>query len=257
MIRVALVHDWLTGMRGGEAVLEAIAELFPQAEIFTLLALPDRISPALAQRKCHTSWLQKVPGAAQKYRHFLPLMPSMIESFNLTDFDLILSSSHCVAKGIRKPTGAVHVSYIHAPMRYIWDRYDDYFSPGRASWSVRCAAAALRQLLQRWDQSVSTPERIDAIMANSQFIANQVQRIYQRSAEVVHPFVDLDRFKSRSAPPMSRSPNYLMVTAFAPYKRIDLAIEAFNHLQLPLWIVGGGQDADRLKKTCGAPPFAF
>ena len=248
MIRVALIHDWLTGMRGGEAVFEAIAELFPKAEVFTLLAVPARISPGLAKFKRHTSWLQRIPGAAKKYRHFLPLMPSMIERFDLTGFDLIISSSHCVAKGIQKPPGAVHVTYIHAPMRYMWDRYDDYFGPGRSSFPVRWAAAALRKKLQGWDQRVSTPERIDAVLANSQFIAAQIQRIYRRSAQVIYPFADLTRFQ---LPRRKANQKYLMVTAFAPYKRIDLAIEAFNELKLPLLIIGEGQDADRLKKLAG------
>src|SRR4051794_38955187 len=133
-LRVALVHDWLTGMRGGEYVFEAIAEIFYRAELFTLLYVPGSVSPPLTVLKRHTSWLQKVPNAEKRYRHFLPFMPSMIEKFDLSGFDLIVSSSHCVAKGIRKPKNAVHVSYIHAPMRYMWNRYDDYFGPGKASW---------------------------------------------------------------------------------------------------------------------------
>jgi len=246
-LRVALVHDWLTGMRGGESVLEAMAEVFPKAHLFTLLYVPGRISPLLTTLKRTTSWLQKVPGAEQRYRHFLPLMPSMIESFDLAGYDLVLSSSHCVAKGIRKAPGAVHVSYVHAPMRYVWDRYDDYFGRGRASLLVRLAAGAVRGRLQRWDASVSGPDRIDQIVANSQFIADRVKEFYGRDAKVVYPFADLTRFSGvRKA-----GRHYLMVGAFAPYKRIDIAIEAFNRLKLPLMIVGTGQDADRLKRLAG------
>ncbi len=252
MIRIALVHDWLTGMRGGEYVLEAIAELFPKAELFTLLYVPGKISPTLTILKRHTSWLQKIPHAEKRYRHFLPLLPSMIEEFDLTGFDLIISSSHCVAKGIQKPPGAVHVSYVHAPMRYIWDRFDEYFGPGRSSFAVRAAAHLVRKRLQKWDRAVSTKERVDLLIANSRYIAEQIRSAYDREAEVVHPFANLNRFLL----PRQASQNYLIVTAFAPYKRIDIAIEAFNRLKLPLLIVGSGQDEQRLKKKAG-PTIRF
>lgn len=247
MIRVALVHDWLTGMRGGEYVLEAIADLFSRPELFTLLYIPGKIAPTLTTLKRHTSWLQKVPNAEKRYRHFLPWMPSMIEKFDLKDFDLIISSSHCVAKGVRKPQGAVHVSYTFTPMRYMWDRYEDYFGPGRSSLPVRLAARLLRPRFQDWDRRVSSPDRIDHLIVLSQFIAQQVQRAYQREAEVIYPFANLERFT------LPREPKqfYFMVSAFAPYKRLDLAIEAFNRLKLPLLIVGSGQDEKRLKKLAG------
>lgn len=252
MTRIALIHDWLTGMRGGEYVLEAIAELYPKAELFTLLYIPGRISPNLTTLKRKTSWLQKVPGAEKKYRHFLPLMPSMIEKFDLTGFDLILSSSHCVAKGVRKPKDAVHISYIHAPIRYVWDRFDDYFSPGRSSFPIRLGAQLFRKRLQEWDKSVSTPDKIDVMLANSHFIAEQIQRYYHREAQVIYPFANLNRFTQTRKP----GKNYLIVSALAPYKRVDLAIEAFNRLKLPLLIVGSGQDAQRLKKKAG-PTITF
>ncbi len=252
MTRVAIIHDWLTGMRGGESVLEAIIELFPTAELFTLICIPDKISPTLKQLKTHTSWLQKIPGAKRRYRHFLPWMPGMIEQFDLSHFDLILSSSHCVAKGIQKSKNSLHISYIHAPMRYIWDRFDDYFGPGRTSWITRLGAHLLRKKLQTWDQKVSTPSRIDHILTNSQFIASQIRNHYGREAQVVYPFAHSERFT------LPRKPEnyYLMVTAFAPYKKVDIAIEAFNQLRLPLWIVGSGQDEILLKNRSG-PQIRF
>ncbi len=246
-LRVALVHDWLNGMRGGEAVLEAILELFPQAEIFTLVAEPDKISRALRRPKLHTSFLQRLPGGVRKYRHFLPLMPNAIESLKLRGFDLVISSSHCVAKGVRKPTGAFHLSYVHAPMRYIWDRYEDYFGPGRASIPVRTAARLARGRLQRWDIATSSPERVDHILCNSRFIAERVKEFWGRDSEVVHPFADLARFSSPRLP----GRNYIMVGAFAPYKRVDLAVEAFNRMSLPLLIIGSGQDEMRLRAMAG------
>lgn len=242
-LRVALVHDWLTGMRGGEYVLEAIIDLFPQAELFTLLHVSGSVSKKISSLKIHTSWLQNVPGAASRYRNFLPMMPSMIESFDLSGFDLVISSSHCVAKGIRKPPGAVHVSYVHAPMRYIWDRYEDYFGAGRAAPWVRAAAWAVRGRLQEWDRRTSTQDRVDHIVANSHYIATQVERAYGRKASVVYPFADLSRFSAPRIPGNS----YLMVGAFAPNKRVDLAIRVFNDLGLPLNVVGSGQDEKRLK----------
>lgn len=246
-MKVALVHDWLTGMRGGEYVLEAIAEMFPRSDLFTLIAIPGKLAPVLTTLKRHTSWLQRVPSAEKRYRSFLPLMPSMIERFDLTGYDLVVSSSHCVAKGIRKPEGAVHVSYVHAPMRYMWDRFDEYFGPGKASPPVRLAARAVRGRMQRWDREVSQPDRVDSLVANSQFIADRIQEFYGRKARVIYPFADLSRFSGvRKA-----GKNYLMVGAFAPYKRIDMAIEAFNRLKLPLIIVGSGQDEARLKKMAG------
>ena len=245
--KVALIHDWLTGMRGGEYVLEGIAELYPTADIFTLVYVPEKISGKISSHKIHMSWMQKIPGAVERYRHFLPLMPKMIESFDLSGYDLIISSSHCVAKGIKKPPGATHISYVHAPMRYIWDRYDEYFGPGKASLPVRLAAALVRSSLQKWDRKASSVENVDYLIANSQFIADQIQNCYSRDAQVINPFADLNRFSG----PRRAGPEYLMVGAFAPYKRVDIAIEAFNQLGLPLVIIGGGQDEERLKKLAG------
>lgn len=246
-MKVALVHDWLTGMRGGEYVLDAIAEIFPRSDLFTLLYVPGKIAPTLTALNRHTSLLQKLPASEKRYRNYLPVMPWLIERFDLTGFDLIVSSSHCVAKGIRKPEGAVHVSYVHAPMRYIWDRYDDYFGPGKSSPLVRLAASMVRKPLQNWDRRVSSEKNVDLLIANSHYIAGQIERAYGRKSKVIYPFADLSRFNHAYKP--SRS--YLMVTAFAPYKRVDIAVEAFNRLKLPLIIVGSGQDEERLKKMAG------
>jgi glycosyltransferase involved in cell wall biosynthesis len=246
--RVAIIHDWLTGMRGGEMVLEAIVELFDAPELFTLVCDEAEISTQLRSLPRQVSWLQKIPGAVRRYRHLLPLMPAAIESFDLGGYDLVVSSSHCVAKGVRKSPEAVHLSYVHAPMRYMWERYDDYFGPGRASLAVRAAARGVRPYLQGWDRRVSSAERVDRLVANSRFIAGQIERAYGREAAVVNPFADLSLF---SAIRDSRANYYLMVGAFAPNKRVDLAIEAFNRLELPLLIVGSGQEEARLRKMAG------
>ena len=252
-MKVAFVHDWLTGMRGGEYVLEAMLELFPEAELFTLIWSRGELSSAIESRKIHTSPLQKIPGIAERYRHFLPVMPWAIEQLDLTGFDLILSSSHCVAKGIKKPAGAVHVSYLHAPMRYMWERFEDYFGPGRASPAVRLAALSCRPFMQYWDRKSSRPENVDRLLTNSRFIADQAERAYGRTVDgVIHPFVQLSRFSR----PRKVEDFYLMVGAFAPNKRVDLAIEAFNTLGLKLKIVGSGQDETRLReRACSRIEF--
>jgi glycosyltransferase involved in cell wall biosynthesis len=250
--RIALIHDWMTGMRGGEYVFEAIAELFPKGELFTLLYVPTSVSPTITALKRHVSPLQKMPNAEKSYRHFLPLMPRWIEQFDLSEFDLVISSSHCVAKGVKKAPGAVHVSYIHAPLRYMWDRFDDYFGPRRASVPVRLAAGFLRKRFQEWDRKVSQSDRVDTLVANSHFIADQIEAAYGRKAKVIYPFADSSRFNRMRSPGKS----YLMVGAFAPNKRVDLAIEAFNRLKLPLFIVGGGQEKERLQKRAG-PTIEF
>jgi len=251
-MRIALVHDWLTGMRGGEYVLESIAEVFPNSDLFTLIHIPGKVSAQLEALTIHTSWLQKLPDAENRYRFFLPLMPHAIRRFDLSGFDLILSSSHCVAKGVNKRKDAVHVSYIHAPMRYMWDRYDDYFGPGRARLPVRVAARALRPAFRSWDFRTAQASKIDLLIANSEFIAKSISQFYGRSAEVVHPFADLNRFKR-----VRRVGDfYLMVGAFAPNKRVDLAIDAFNKLKLPLKIVGSGQEEQGLRAAAG-PTIEF
>lgn len=239
---MALIHDWLTGMRGGEAVFQAIAELYPDAEIFTLVHDKKLIDPFFRKFKIHTSSLNRLPGIERSYRKFLPLMPWAIEQFDVRSYDLIISSSHCVAKGVRKSPEAIHVSYVHAPMRYMWDRFDEYFGPGKSGALTRAAAHTIRPWMKKWDASVSSCERIDRLIANSHFIASKIKEHYDRESTVIHPFVDFDRFQKKSR---QAGDFYLMVGALAPYKRVDLAIDAFKKTpQRKLVIVGDGQDAD-------------
>lgn len=245
--RVALVHDWLVGMRGGEYVLEAVAELYPNADIFTLVVDRSKISPLLAGRQIKTSLLQYIPGMKERYRYALPLMPWLAERFDLSGYDLVISTSHCVAKGVRKAPHAKHVSIVFTPMRYMWDRYDEYFAPGRAGALTRFIASWVRKPIQAWDRAVSQAARVDVLLSISEYIREQVRSAYGRDSSVLHCFADLKRFV------LPRRPEnfYLMVGAFAPYKRVDLAVEAFNKLGLPLWIVGGGQDERRIRALAG------
>ena len=252
-MKVAVIHDWLTGMRGGEFVLEAILELFPAADIYTLIAQPDQLSETIRRHRIVTSSLQRIPGGVSRYRYFLPFFPKFIEEFSLRGYDLILSSSHCVAKGVRRPRGVPHVSYVHAPMRYIWDRFEDYFGPGQASAPVRLAARAVRKSLQRWDRRTSQPGNVDLLIANSQFIADRMLDAYGRDAEVVYPFVRLEHFQNAHRRPGDR---YLLFGAFAPYKRFDLAIQACRDLGVPLTLAGSGQDEAKLRAMLG-PDMEF
>src|SRR4051794_8062552 len=191
-MRVALVHDWLVTNRGGEKVLDALCELFPDADVFTLIHKKGSVSPRIESRRIVTSFLQSIPGIFDAYRHFLPALPRAIESLDLTGYDLVVSSSHCVAKGVRVPEGARHLSYVHAPMRYMWDRFDDYFGAERASPAVRAAALTVRPALQRWDRQSS--QRIGRVVANSHYIAQKIATFWGREASVVHPPVELERF---------------------------------------------------------------
>ena len=249
-MKVALVQDWLVTYRGGEKVLEAIAELFPDADLFTLIHKSGPFPKAIEDRRIHTSFLQSLPGIHERYRHFLPLFPRAIEAFDLSGYDLILSTSHCVAKGVRKPRGAIHVSYVHAPMRYMWDLYDDYFGPGRAGLLTRAAAASVRTWLQRWD--VQSAKRVDRFLANSHHIAGKIGKLWGREAEVVHPPVELDRFAAQDLAGGGKGGFFLWAGAFAPYKRLDLALETFRRFDAPLYVVGSGQEEKKLRPL--APP---
>ncbi len=239
--RVALVHDWLTGMRGGEKCLEAMCELFPEATLFTLLHRPGHLSPPIERMEIRTSWIQRLPGWRRIYRHLLPLYPAAVESFDLSGYDLVISSSHCVAKGARAAAGATHLCYCYTPMRYAWDQYQHYFGPERLSWWNRALIPPLIGRMRAWD--VATAGRPHRYAAISRHVAGRIRAYYGREADVLYPPVDLSAF----APGGGGGDYYLMVNAFAPYKRVDLAVEAFNRLGRELRIVGNGQDEARLR----------
>jgi glycosyltransferase involved in cell wall biosynthesis len=241
-MRVALIHDWLVAMRGGEKCLEVFCEIFPEADLYTLVYAAEKVSPTFRRMKIHTSWLNGLPMAKNYFRYFLPLFPAAIEAFDLSDYDLILSSSHCVAKGIF-PHRALHLSYIHAPMRYVWDMYGSYFTDGMSP--TRAALWACRPYLRRWD--VKSAGRVDYFIANSRNVAAKVNALYGKPATVIYPPVECEKFLIRD----KQEPYYLIVSALVPYKRIDVAIAAFNNLKLPLKIAGDGPLRKNLEKAAG------
>jgi glycosyltransferase involved in cell wall biosynthesis len=244
-MRVALVHDWLTGMRGGERCLEVFCELFPDADLFTLVHVPGRVAPIIERRRIVTSFIQHLPAAATRYRHYVPLMPAAIGRFDFRGYDLVLSSSHCVAKGARPAPGSVHVCYCFTPMRYVWDRYDDYVG-GEASLAARLAMPVLAPALRVWDRA--STRRVHHFVAISEHVRARVCRAYGRDAAVIYPPVDVQRFELADG---AEGDFYLVVSALVPYKRVDLAIHAANALGRRLVVVGIGPEESRLRALAG------
>jgi len=242
--KVALVHDWLTGMRGGERCLEVFCELFPAADLFTLLHLPGSVSPVIERRRIITSFLQRMPGARSRYRHYLPVFPAAIRGLDLGGHDLVLSSSHAVAKSVRVPPGALHICYCFTPMRYVWDLYDDYFGPRAGLWT-RLLMPPVAAALRRWDRA--TAAGVHHFVAISRFVADRIRRNYGRQADVIYPPVDVARFRIEESP----GEFYLVVSALTPYKRVDLVVEAANRLGRRLVIVGSGPEEARLRAMAG------
>ncbi len=245
-LRIVLIHDWLVSMRGGEKVLEVICGRFPNAPLSTLLYIPGSVSNTIANRPIKTSLLQSLPFSRSKYRQYLPLFPLFAELSRVRDCDVVISSSHAVAKGMVKKgrdSRPLHICYIHTPMRYIWDRFEDYFGPDKVgALASRCMFKPVAIMLQAYDRR--TVDRVDVFIANSHFVADRVKRHYGREAEILAPPVDVHRYVA-----LTRSPEdwYLMVSALAPYKRVDQAITACARLGRELKIIGSGPEEKKLR----------
>ncbi|MCU0286562.1 MAG: glycosyltransferase [Acidobacteria bacterium] len=239
--KVAIIHDWLNGMRGGEKVLEVLLEIFPDADIFTLFLEKENISDIINSHPIFPSSLNKYGLIRKHYKYFLPLFPSTIEEFDLRDYDVVISSSHCVAKGIIPHPNALHIGYIHSPMRYVWDRYYSYF--GKTKGLKKFYLKQQISRLRTWDAASSA--RVDYFAANSRFIQQRIWRYYHREATVIHPPVDTENFQ----PGRNPSKDYfLTVSALVPYKENELLIEAFNQSGDRLIIVGKGPEEKKLKR---------
>jgi glycosyltransferase involved in cell wall biosynthesis len=244
--RIAIVHEWFTAMRGGERCVEALCEVYPDAAVFGLLHIRGSVSPVLERRGIRTSFIQHLPLAATRYRHYLPLFPAAVSTLDMSGFDLVISSSHCVAKGVRTPPGALHICYCYTPMRYIWDLYDDYFSPDRAGPLTRLGMRLVRGPLQRWD--VASAARPHHFIAISEHIRRRIRAIYGRESDVIYPPVDTGRFRLSGRD----EGFYLVAGALVPYKRVDLAVRAFSLSGDRLVVAGDGPELERLRRRASA-----
>ena len=244
-LKIALVHDWLTGMRGGEKVFEVLCERYPTAEIFTLLHVRGSVSRTIERLPIHTSALQHFPAIHRYYRECLPLFPRLIERFDLHRFDLVISSSHCVAKSVIVGSTAVHLCYCHTPMRYAWDQFDAYFGPARLGVVPSAVMRRVTDRLARWDRE--TASRVHRYVTNSRYVARRISRYYNRDASVVYPPVDTVFFQPAESLPDDG--HCLVVSALVPYKRIEVAIEACRLARVPLRIVGQGPERSTLERA--------
>ena len=244
-MKVALYHDWLTGFRGGERVLEAFCELFPNAPIYTMIYEKGVTSSLIDQKTIYTSKLNKIPNIKNHYRKFLPTFPHVIKTFKVEeDYDLILSSSHCVIKGLKKPIGSNHISYIHSPMRYMYDQFDNYFGSSAPKYQ-QIGAKVFKNYLTNWD--IESNKNVDHMIANSKFVQERISTYYQRESSVIHPFVELKDFEQIKNISVNKKDYFIILSAFAPNKKVELAINAFNKNGKKLKIIGSGQQEKYLK----------
>lgn len=246
-LRVAIVHYWLVGIAGGEKVVEQILKVYPQADIFTMLEDPEVSRKMVGDRKVVTSFIQKLPGAKNYYRKLLPIMPIAVENFDVSGYDLVISSESGPAKGVLPGLGAVHICYCHSPMRYIWDQYQDYKATTGAL--GRFVMTVSVPFLRLWDRLSS--DRVTHFLANSTHVASRIRQYYGREATVLHPPVSVDEFSTGVAEDF-----YLITGRHVAYKRIDLAIRACNELGRRLVITGTGPETKKLKAMAG-PTITF
>ena len=238
-MKIAFVCDWLTGMRGGERCLEAMCEVYPQADIFTLVYYPENFNGEFSNHKITTSFIQRLPGNDKTFRRYLPFFPNAIESFDFTGYDLVLSFSSCVAKSVILPSGTPHICYCHSPVRYAWDMRADYVASMPKL--KRLLTNFILDRLQKWD--LKTSNRPTSYIANSKFIRERINNCYGLDSTVIYPPVDCSRFSVCE----DNDDYYLVLSALTPYKRIDLAVEAFSTMKKKLVVIGKGSELEKLK----------
>ncbi|TAL20061.1 glycosyltransferase family 4 protein [Patescibacteria group bacterium] len=245
-MRVALVHDYLSQDGGAERVLRAFHDLWPEAPVYTLLYDEERANPVFRSWKIRTSFLQKFPGAVGHYRWYLPLMPTATESYDLSDYDFVLSSSSAFAKGVLCRPETLHISYCHTPTRYLWTDTHSYLSELNAPQPIKAMLSLLSTNLRVWDRLAAL--RADRFIANSENVRERIRKYYGRQSVVIHPPVDLSQFSLAGRPENF----YLTGGRLVSYKRFDLVVRAFNKLGLPLRIFGTGPEEERLRQLAGA-----
>jgi glycosyltransferase involved in cell wall biosynthesis len=244
-VRVAIIHYWLVGMRGGEKVIDALCEMYPQADIFTHAYIPEMISERIRQHRVVPTFINSLPRAGKMYKTYLPLMPLALEQLDLRAYDLVISSESGPAKGVIAPSEALHVCYCHTPMRYIWNMYHDYRN--NAGPLTRMMMPPLSHYLRMWD--AASAARVDSFIANSSTVAGRIKRFYKSDSVVIHPPVDTELFSI--AAPSELGDYYLMAGELVRYKRPDLAVHAFNEMGLKLVIIGGGEMLNEIRRLAG------
>lgn len=245
-MKVAIVHYWWLSNRGGEAVCSALFELYPDADLFIHVCDEEIVRKALPANfsgQIHTSFISRLPGAKKHYQKYLPFMPLALEQLDLSGYDLVLSSESGPAKGVITRPDALHICYCHSPMRYVWDMYHEYL--GGAGRVIRTLFPFVAHWLRVWDRL--SADRVDYFIANSQFVAKRIAKFYRREATVIYPPVNTTEF----SPAPARGDFYLCLGQLVSYKRADLAVAAFNELDLPLVVIGEGELYDELKKMAG------
>ncbi|MBP0596249.1 glycosyltransferase family 4 protein, partial [Paraburkholderia sp. LEh10] len=242
-VRVAIIHDWLVTYAGAERVLEQIIACFPQADLFSLVDFLDERA-FLRGRPVTTSFIQKLPMARTKYRAYLPLMPLAIEQLDVSAYDVVISSSHAVAKGVLTGPDQVHISYVHSPIRYAWDLQHQYLQQSKLTSGPKSAFARLiLHYMRNWDSRTSNS--VDAFVANSAFISRRIRKVYQRESEVIFPPVDVESFSLCE----QKEDFYLTASRMVPYKKIDLVVEAFARMpQRRLVVIGDGPDMHKVRE---------
>ena len=244
--KTALVHYWLTGMRGGEKVVQSLCNIFPDIDIFTLVYNKEKISDEINSHKITTSFIQKFPRAKTKYQNYLPFMPVAVEQFDLSDYDMVISSESGIAKGVITKPETCHICYCHSPMRYLWNMYFDYMNNEKPGMLKRNFIRWYFNYLRVWDLASSA--RVDYFVCNSDNVKKRIKKYYRRDAEVIYPPVDVERYR-----PMEADKDYyLIVSQLVSYKRVDLAIKAFNELGKELIIIGKGPELNKLKKDASS-----
>ncbi|MBI4683842.1 MAG: glycosyltransferase family 4 protein [Nitrospirae bacterium] len=247
-MKTAIVHDWLITYAGSERILEQILRLYPEADLYSLIDfLPESEREFILNKKVNTSFIQKLPFAGKKYRNYLPFMPLAIEHFDLSEYDVILSSSHAVAKGVLTNSKQLHICYCHTPIRYAWDLRDQYLKESGLDKGLKeWIAKSILRYIKNWDYK--TAVRVNYFVANSLYIAQRIKKVYGRESVVIYPPVDIDKFNLCT----KKEDFYLTASRMVPYKRIDLIVEAFSHMpDKKLIVIGDGPDLRKIKSKAG------
>ncbi|PJG83505.1 glycosyltransferase family 4 protein [Caviibacterium pharyngocola] len=247
-MKKALIHDWFSVYAGAEKCISSFTNIWDDFEVYSLIDfLDDKNRELILKGKtAHTSFIQKLPKAKEKYRNYLPLFPFAIEQFDLTDYDLVLSSSHCVAKGVLTHSNQLHISYVHTPVRYAWDLYFRYLEESGLNKGLKgILAKYFLHKIRMWD--LSTVNRVDHYVANSQYIANRIKKVYGKESDVIYPPVDVNKFQLCE----QKEDFYLTASRLVPYKKIDLIVEAFSQTDKKLVVIGSGPDMEKVKSKAG------